>query len=279
MKRIVTIQDISCFGKCSQTVALPIISAMGIEAVLLPTAVLSTHTGEFKGYSFHSLTEEMPNIIHHWKKENIKFDSIYVGYIGSINQIAIINEFIDTFSDKDTLVYIDPAMADNGELYSGLDIKYVKALKELCKKADIISPNVYEAMLLSKLSCEKNYIYENSLHLLEGLTELCPNVIITGVHEKDKIITIAKKKSGKEIFKMEHNKINEMFYGTGDIFASVFISAYTNGSDFEEALTLATQFVYDCIENTLPEHEKYWYGVNFENQLYKLCEFSRKENE
>ena len=137
MKRIVTVQDISCFGKCSLTVAQPIISAMGVEAVILPTAVLSTHTGGFQGFTFRDLSEDIPKIIGHWKQENIDFDAIYTGYLGSFEQIDQMKAFIDAKSEN-TLVFVDPAMADNGKLYTGFTPEFAQHMATLCAKADII---------------------------------------------------------------------------------------------------------------------------------------------
>ena len=144
MKRIVTIQDISCVGKCSLTVALPIISAMGIETAVIPTAVLSTHTA-FKNFTYRDLTGDLPKIAKHWKQEKFNFDGIYTGYLGSIEQIDILKEFFKQFKTPNNFIFIDPVMADNGKLYAGFDEKFVREMKELCKMADIIVPNLTEA--------------------------------------------------------------------------------------------------------------------------------------
>ena len=273
MKRLVTIQDISCFGKCSSTVALPIISALGIETVILPTAILSTHTGEFENYTFLSLTDEMGKISTHWKDENIEFDAIYVGYIGSIQQIDIICEFIDNFRGENTIVYVDPAMADNAKLYSGISHEYVQATKKLLKKADIISPNIYEAMLLVDEECKSEYTHDEAKQILYSLGELCDKSIITGVHLGDKILTLGYDKTNDEFFEVENEKIEGMFYGTGDIFASVFIGTYLRGLPFPDAISSSDAFIQKCIIKTLDEKEKYWYGINFEmclDELFKI---------
>ena len=144
-KRIVTIQDLSCFGKCSLGVALPVISALGIEAVALPTAILSTHTGEFKNYTFHDLTDEMPGIINHWESLDIEFDAVYVGYLGSIHQIKLVEDFIDRFKNEKTIVFVDPVMGDNGELYSGFNDRIVREMEKLLAG----EPNKYEVTLES----------------------------------------------------------------------------------------------------------------------------------
>ena len=145
MKRIVTVQDISCVGKCSLTVALPILSACGVETCVLPSAVLSTHTAGFSGFTFRDLTDDMPGILSHWQKENILFDAIYTGYLGSEKQIDYVLDIFQKASKEDTVTVVDPAMADNGKLYSIFDMKYVEAMKRLCQVADYILPNITEA--------------------------------------------------------------------------------------------------------------------------------------
>ena len=141
-KKILTIQDISCVGQCSLTVALHIISACGVECAILPSAVLSTHTGGFTGFTFRDLTEDMPDIRKHWENENIKFDLIYTGYLGSVKQMDYVSEIMDKLLISDGLRIVDPAMADNGMLYTGFDMDFVRSMAELCKKADIILPNI-----------------------------------------------------------------------------------------------------------------------------------------
>ena len=270
-KRLVTIQDISCFGKCSLTVALPVISSLGIETVVLPTAVLSTHTGEFEGYSFHSLCDEFEKIENHWKKLDLTFDAIYVGYIGSEKMIDKVAEFIDYFR-KDATVFIDPVMADGGKFYSGLDKSYAKKLSSLCKKADIICPNFTEALILSgEFPDSEN---KNIEEILKRLAEISKNVIITGIPDGS-VMHTATYSFGKtpEMITIPHKK--GPFYGSGDLFASAFIGMYVNGYSLTKAASLACDFVSDCIEKTLDEREKYWYGLKFEQSLRKLTEMSK----
>lgn len=269
-KRLVTIQDLSCFGKCSITVALPVISALGIETVVLPTAVLSTHTGEFKNYTFHPLHDEFRGISEHWENLGIEFDAIYVGYIGSVKLIEAVSDFIDKFKKEGTIVFIDPAMADNGKFYSGLDSEYAKKLASLCKKADIISPNMTEAMILSGNSPENYKDTENIEIIAKSLSDLCDNVIITGVHSEKTISTAAYKKGKDSLFFAEKPLYDGVFYGSGDLFASAFIGTYLGGESLFEATKCASDFVNDCILSTLSEREKYWYGLKFEKSLHKL---------
>ena len=269
-KRLVTIQDLSCFGKCSITVALPVISALGIETVVLPTAVLSTHTGEFKNFTFHPLHDEFRGITGHWESLGIEFDAIYVGYIGSAELIDAVSDFIDKFKKEDTVVFIDPAMADNGKFYSGLDEEYAKKLATLCKKADIISPNMTEAMILSGNDPENYKDNENLEIIAKNLSTLCDKVIITGVHGEKTISTIAYEKGDDSLFFAEKPLYDGVFYGSGDLFASAFIGMYLGGASLSESTKNASDFVNDCILNTLDEREKYWYGLKFEQSLSYL---------
>jgi len=274
-KRLVTIQDISCFGKCSITVALPVISALGIETVVLPTAVLSTHTGEFKNYTFHPLHNEFKGIISHWESLGIEFDAIYIGYIGSVELICAVSDFIDRFKKENTIVFIDPAMADNGKFYSGLDKDYAKKLSELCKKANIISPNMTEAMILSGNDPADYKSVDDIKGIAKKLSDICDNVIITGVHSNDSISTMSYEKENDNLFKAEKPLYDGVFYGSGDLFASAFIGMYLSGASLSTATKSASDFVNDCILKTLDEREKYWYGLKFEQSLSLLTEYQK----
>ena len=180
-KKILTIQDISCVGQCSLTVALPIISACGIETCVLPSAVLSAHTA-FNGYTFRDLTEDMPAINEHWKKEGIKFSAIYTGYLGSAKQIEYVEKIFAESSNENCVKIVDPAMADNGKLYPGFDAKFVEAMKELCSKADYVLPNITEACLLTGTEYKTEYNRAYIDELLDKLASLgYRKVILTGV--------------------------------------------------------------------------------------------------
>lgn len=275
-KRLVTIQDLSCFGKCSISVALPVISALGTEAVVLPTAVLSTHTGEFSGYTFHPLYDEFVKISDHWNSLNIEFDAIYVGYIGSESLIDAVSDFIDRFRTDDTTVFIDPAMADNGRFYSGLGSNYAQKLLTLCKKADIISPNMTEAMILcgnDPQNYKNTQIIEPVVH---SLSKICDNVIITGVHNGSTISTIAYERATNTLTCADKPLRDGVFYGSGDLFSSAFIGMYLSGASLAEATMMASDFVNDCILKTLDEREKYWYGLKFEQSLDMLTDYRKK---
>ena len=171
--KILTIQDISCVGQCSLTVAFPIISAFGVETCILPSAVLSTHTYGFSGYTFRDLTDDIPAIIKHWQKENISFNAIYTGYIGNKKQIDYILEMNEKLSAKDSLLIVDPAMADYGKLYYGFDLAFVEEMKKLVKNADYVLPNITEsAFLLGEEYIEKNHTKEYIEKLCVGLYNL-----------------------------------------------------------------------------------------------------------
>lgn len=239
-KRILTVQDLSCFGKCSLSESIAILSALGHEAVALPTALLSTHTSEFEGYTFLDLAKENKKITEHWKNLGIKFDAILIGYLGSMALIERAKEIIEQFGDGAT-VLVDPAMAENGELYRGFDMEYVMEMKKLCELADFITPNHSEAELLGEV---KN----------------C-TVIETGLEYKGKLgIRCGDKMFFKPV-------IAGQFYGAGDAFSSAFLGIYMKGYTVEEAMENALEFVWGSVKATENEQEKYWYGTKFEQNL------------
>ncbi len=270
-KRLVTIQDLSCFGKCSLTVALPVISALGIETAVIPTAVLSTHTGEcFHDYTFRTLEDELDKIAGSWQKNGLHFDAIYIGYIGSEALIDAVSRFIDEFRGN-AVVFIDPAMADNGEFYRGINENYAAKLSGLCQKADIISPNMTEALVMCGYApSEKNI---SAAELAEKLAENVADVIITGIHDGKNIVTASFDGSSRNYCTVSRAMRSGHFYGTGDLFASAFIGLYINGRPLAEAVEKAADFVSSCIENTLDEAELYRYGLKFEQSLGILTDY------
>ena len=272
-KRVLTVQDISCVGQCSLTVALPIISACGIETCVLPSAVLSTHTGGFKGYTFRDLTEDMPLIEKHWQQENIKFSALYTGYLGSAKQIDYVKSLAQTCLESDGKVIVDPAMADNGKLYVGFDLAFVEKMKELCSRADFLLPNLTEACLLTGDTYLETYDEKYVDGVLEKLSALCSNnatIVLTGIgYTSDKTGVVVYKNGEK--FYYEHNKIAKGCHGTGDIYASAFVGALTKGKSPFEAAKISADYTVECILDTQndPTH---WYGARFENALPKLIE-------
>ncbi len=279
MKRIVTIQDISCFGKCSLTVALPIISAMGIEACAVPTAVLSTHTGGFTGYTYRDLTQDIPNIAKHWKNLDIKFDAVYTGYLGSFEQIKIVSDFFDEFKTDDNLLIVDPVMGDKGKFYAGFTNAFAAEMRGLCKKADVILPNLTEAALLLNEeyvgdSYGENYIKEMLIRLSRIGTKI---VVLTGVSfDKNSQGVMSYNRETGEFSGYFNENIPGYFHSTGDVFSSVISGALTLGFDMGKAVKTAVDFTVSCIKNTLGCEKEHWYGVKFEECLPDLIEMCRR---
>lgn len=274
MKRIITVQDISCVGKCSLTVALPVISAMGVEACVLPTAVLSTHTA-FKGFTFRDLTADISNITAHWKQEKIGFDAIYTGYLGSFEQIELMHSLISDFGGGSTRVIVDPCMGDNGALYSGFTPDFAKAMAGLCSKADVIVPNLTEASFMLGIPyVEAGYTKEYIEDLVQKLAGLgSRRVVLKGVSFDDKKIGIVSYDSqNQKISWYFHEKMLQSFHGTGDIFASVLTGALVRGFELQEACRLAADFVVEAIRATLSHKDYNWYGVDFESAIPFLVE-------
>lgn len=272
MKRIVTIQDISCVGKCSCTVALPVISAMGIECAILPTAVLSTHT-EFQNYTFRDLTGDIPGIVEHWKKEKFRFDSIYTGYLGSFRQLEQVADFIRDFRTGTTSVIIDPVLGDYGKLYPGFTEEFAAAMGKLCREADVIVPNLTEAAyLLGEPYQGDNYDEMHIRELLKRLSGLgAKNTVLTGVSFSPGQLGVMGYDAEKDQFySYFHPRQNASFNGTGDLFASTFTGAYVRGCSLVEALTIAADFTAQCVELTLGNPDHVFYGVEFERALPAL---------
>lgn len=268
-KRILTIQDISCVGQCSLTVALPILSACGIETCVLPSAVLSTHTAGFSGFTFRDLTDDMPLIQKHWQKEGIKFDSIYTGYLGSTKQVGYVKNILDTMGKEICVKVVDPAFADNGKLYSIFDNIYVDAMKTLCPSADILLPNITEACYLAGMEYKEEYDEDYVKKLLAELSKLgCSTIVLTGVGYTPKKTGVAVYENG-EIDYYEHRRIAKGCHGTGDVYASAFTGALMNGKSVFEAAKTAADYTVLCIEKT-QDDPKHWYGVKFETALPEL---------
>ena len=266
MKRIVTIQDISCIGKCSLTVALPIISACGVETAVIPTAVLSTHTA-FDGFTFRDLTDEIPPIAAHWKAQGMAVDAIYTGYLGSFQQLEIVSQFFDQFKTPENLILVDPVMADNGALYAGFTPEFVQEMAKLCGKADIIVPNLTEACYLLNIPYPgEDYTRADIQHILTELGKLgCKQVVLTGVSLEPGRLGVMAYDTEKQTFYNE--KMPSSFHGTGDVFASVVVGAMMRGCPLEDALRLAVDFTLESIRKTVADPEHRWYGVNFEEAI------------
>ena len=279
MKRVFAIHDLSGIGKCSLTVALPIISAMGIETSVIPTAVLSTHT-QFKGFTFRDLSNDIPEIATHWKKEKFFFDAIYTGYLGSIEQIDMLKRFFKEFKTDNNFIFVDPVMGDNGKLYSGFDEKFAIEMKGLCKNADIIVPNITEACYMLHREYKEEYSEEEIKKFLIELTNLGPKyAVLTGVSfEKNEIGVMAYNKETNKYFSYFREKIPDKYHGTGDIFSSTLVGAIVNNNSIEEALKIAVDYVWETIADTYKEKKEISYGVNFETKLpYLINRINGKE--
>lgn len=265
-RRILTIQDISCVGQCSMTVALPILSACGHEVCVLPTAVLSTHTGGFGKPAVTHLTELFDSAVSHWKQNDISFDVIYTGYLGSVAAIDMAMEIVDTMLSPDGIVVVDPAMADHGKLYSGLDETYANKMAKLCMKSHVMIPNLTEAAMMSGMEIpdvlSENYIAA----LLAALGGR--DVVLTGVGFQEGETGAAVRSESDVRFAL-HQKIGTNFHGTGDIYASALVGALACGRSLAEAASIAGDFTCAAIRETVkkPAH---WYGVKFEKAIPEL---------
>ena len=277
MKRILTIQDISCFGKCSLTVALPLLSAMGIETVILPTAVLSTHT-LFKGFTCKDLSDQLKPITDHWKQEGITFDAICTGYLGTEEEIETVIGIISTFRNDKTLVFVDPAMGDNGRLYPAFDMHYAKKNADLCAIADIADPNITEAAFLTGLPYREQYpedYIREMLLALAGLGTKTP--ILTGVSlSEGKTGAMGYDTETREFFSYQNDRIPAAYHGTGDIFSAILAGAFVLGAGRTEALKTAADYTALSIAKTLENPQNPWYGVDFEETIPSLVEMLKQ---
>lgn len=289
MKRVITINDISGIGKCSLTTALPIISAAGLECNPIPTAVLSTQTGDINDYTCRDLSGDLDAYINHWNEIGVKADAVYSGYLNSTEQIVYVEKAIEFFSKKDTLVLVDPAMADFGELYTGFDENFVKEMVILCKKADIITPNITEAYYLLRTKYPeielRSYTdFDNSLEFIDYIKSICKNlsnfskrwILLTGVEiSKDTMVTFLydESKPDSEVKTISVDRVPGTYYGTGDIFAAIIVSFLTNGENMVSAVSFALDFLHCAIEQTHNEGTDTRFGICFEKYLYKITNY------
>jgi len=270
IKRVAAIHDISGVGKCSLTVALPIISAAGVECSAMPTAVLSTHTGGFDGFTFRDLTDDMMPIAEHWKKENIRFDAFYSGYLGSLGQIDIVRDVFEMFRTPETLILVDPVMADNGKLYSLFTFDHVKGMAKLCGHADVIVPNRTEAaFMLGREFKDGPMVQEDVDDLLRALAGLgAKQVVLTGVYFGDDDLGAAcyDTRSGR-IDYIEDKRIEGMYHGTGDVFGSFLTGALMRGRGLADATRIAVDYTCAAIKLTAADGTGPRMGVRFESVL------------
>lgn len=268
-QRVIAINDISSFGKCSLTVAISILGAAGLETCAVPTAVLSAHTG-FKGYTFCDLTDNIVPSAEHWKTLGIEFDGIYSGYLGSKEQIERVIQVMDMFDVGIKLV--DPVMGDDGVLYDGFDVDFCEEMRKLIKRADVIVPNVTESSLLTGIDYKEEHTKEYINELISELRKICDaSIIITGINSKKDKISTAVCENGKTIY-IENDKQRAVYSGTGDVFASTFMAAMMKEKSLVDSAYIAAEFVGECIELTKKTSSNRHYGINFELNTRSLLE-------
>ncbi len=263
MKRILTIQDLSCVGKCSLTVILPVISAMGVECSVLPTAVLSTHTA-FPKPHVTDLSREIPRIADHWRSLDIKFSGIMTGYLADPAQAALAGSVIDAFGGSECLLLCDPAMADHGKLYSGLDVEMIHAMHTLCQRADLCLPNITEGALLAGMPYRKTADAGYCREITQTLHQKgIGSILLTGLEQRPGQTGFFWS-DGTETFAYSTEKLPRSCHGTGDLFAAVVMGGRMQGLDEPKAGALAAEFVKRCIAGTGADSRL---GVAFEPEL------------
>ena len=268
--KILTIQDVSCFGQCSITVALPVVSAFGIETAILPSAVLSTHTSGFTDYTVRDLTQDLPAIQKHWESEGIYFDAIYTGFIASAEQLGYIKDIIDSRLKPGGIVFVDPAMADMGEFYNGFDQEFADKMGELCKLGDYILPNTTEACYILHKPWKENFSKEEMLEMAKELQDYTKRyVVLKGYCSEDQMgmIVLDKQESTVEI--VYNDKVDYISHGTGDVFASSFVGSVMIGKSPVQSAKIAGEFTKKALEKTIGD-ENHWYGVKFEQAIPEL---------
>lgn len=270
--KLLTIQDMACYGKCSGSIAMPVLSAMGIETTLLPTSVLSTHSA-FKGFTFRDLLPEMEAALEHWLSLDLQFDAIYVGYLGSEPQLDFVNRLISHFPNA--LIMVDPVMGDGGKLHKRMTPSFISSYASLCSRAHLLLPNMTEACALLDLPYNGETIVD-PLPLLKGLQDFgAKNVVITGLVNSGSELGAVCLDSSDEYSSYFRPPVPGHYHGTGDLFASVCIGGLLRGLSLGSALELATDFTRVCVENTASSADaegNHWHGLKFETCLPKLWE-------
>lgn len=272
-KRVAAIHDISGIGKCSLTVALPIISAAGIETAVMPTAVLSTHTGGFTDFTYRDLTMDLKPFSKHWSSLGIKFDAIYSGFLGSYEQLNIVSEIFKELKDENTLIIVDPVMADNGRMYTVFDETFADGMRKLCENADIITPNITEACFMLGIEYkqppyDREYI-ENLIKMTGKIG--AKKVVLTGVSFDEKTLGAAcyDSETGETNYAFSE-KMEGIYHGTGDVFASALVAGILSGKSLSESADIAVKFTSDSIRRTKDAKTDVRFGVNFEEGIPDL---------
>ena len=267
--RVLAINDISCIGKCSLTATLPILSACGIECTVLPTAILSTHTGGFTGYTFRDCTEDIPAILQHWKSLGITFDYICSGYLGSIEQIEMVTHIKADFLSENGKFIVDPVMGDSGTLYAGFTDEYVEKMRSLCRIADYILPNVTETCYLANLPYPLRKT--DAKKAVAALQTLCPRPIVTGITDGNSVSLAYSNEQGN-ICTYEHENVEGFFCGAGDVFAAAFAGCLARGKSQESAIRLASDFATACIRRSAKEVPDKRFGLPFEKEIFPFLQ-------
>jgi len=274
-KRVAAVHDISCFGRCSLTAVLPILSATGIETSVIPTAILSTHTGGFTGFTLRDLTDDILPVARHWKSLTLGFDAIYTGYLGSAEQIDIVTELFGMFRTWDNLIYVDPVMADNGVMYPAFDKAFAVGMARMCAKADVVIPNITEAVfMLGEEYAEGPYTRDYIEGLLRRLAGLGPRkVFLTGVYFNEKELgAAAYDRVSGEYSCAFSDRIEGYYHGTGDVFGSALLAALLGGKSDREAAQIAVDFTIGSLLRSKEEAHDVRFGVNFEYGLRWLAD-------
>lgn len=268
MKRIASIQDLSCIGKCSLGIALPVLSVMGIECAAVPTAVLSAHTA-FDSFSVRDMTDCMREVSAQWEKMALRFDAVYTGYLASETQVELVQSFAERFGEK--FLFVDPVMADHGRLYTGFSDGFPEHMRQLCRRADVITPNVTEACLLTGTEYREQQDEAYLRRLLEKLVALGPKTaIITGLRMDSRHMGVASMERSGAFDLHLTRYYPSVFHGTGDLFAAVCVGALTLGLTPAKAISLAADYVAQTIHVTQEDSDARWYGVNFEQTLSRI---------
>lgn len=274
-KRVAAIHDISCVGRCSLTVALPILSAAGLDTGVVPTAVLSTHTGGFEGFTYRDLTADIEPISKHWQSLNLKFDALYSGFLGSFEQIDLVADLFKNFGGENSLVMVDPVMADNGVLYTIYSPEMAKGMAKLCSMADIIVPNLTEAAFM----LEEEYVGDNydQAYIEKTLRKLsdmgAKKVVLTGVSfDSSKLGAACYDRETDSISYAFNDRIEGYFHGTGDVFGSALLSGLLNEFSLSEATQIAVDYTLKSIQLTVDAQQEIRYGVCFERALPYLIQ-------
>ena len=274
LKKVAAINDLSGIGKCSLSVAIPILSALKVQCCPFPTAILSSQTG-FSQYTFLDLTNEMEKYSNTWKKLNLNIDTIYSGFLGSSSQIDIVRNFIK--SNPHAFVIVDPVLGDNGELYPIFNNDTCTKMKDLVIHSNLITPNITEACLLLNEDYKDNFSEEEVITIAKKLSELGPSkVIITGIIRDNMIYNLSYDKEEDKAFTygLEYNKCS--YSGTGDIFVSIICGLITNNYDLEFAVKTASDFIYKCVSYTSKYEDDRNQGVMFEMFLNDLTSINKK---